>query len=135
MTIKELMYYGRYYSFEKEDHHLWWFDSKTAVVFQYDELVTKFGYGSQEEVINSQRFIPLFKTDIVELEFEFLSIQNCKFVRQLKKQKDLDFDVTFKKFIEKNNLTESWRAFENNRLFSDAIEWCKENNIRNVIVI
>lgn len=133
MIIEELMYYGRYYDFENEGHHLWWFDMQSASLYQYDELIQKFGYSSQEEIVSSGMFIPLFETNVVELEREFLMVYNYK-VKQLEKPFNSDFDTRFKVFIEENDLTKSWRDFEYHRLYQDAIVWCNENNIGNIVV-
>lgn len=134
MTIEELMYYGRYYSFESKGYHLWWFDLQKANVYQYDELIQKFGYSSQEEIVSSGMFVPLFETDIVKLEHEFLLLRNYKQIKRLEKQLNSDFDTEFKVFIEKNDLIKSWHDFEYNRLYQDAIVWCRENHIRNIVI-
>ena len=133
MTIEELMYYGRYYDFEYEGHCLWWFDLNSGKVHQYDELINKFRYSSQEAIVSSGMFIPLFETNIVKLEQEFLKLNNYK-VEQLKKPENSDFDTKFKVFVEENNLMEFWRDFEYHRLYQDAIIWCNENSIGNRIV-
>ena len=135
MTIDELMYYGRYYSSESEGYHIWWFDLGRTIVHQYDELINEFGYCSQEEILSSGCFIPLFETDIVKLEREFLLLtQNHKIIKQFEKILDSDLDTEFKIFIERNHLLKSWHDFERKRLYNDAIVWCKKNNISNEVV-
>lgn len=133
MTIEELMYYGRYYDFEYEGHHLWWFDLNSETVHQFDELIKKFGYLSQDDIISSGLFIPLFETNIVNLEQEFLKLNNYN-IKQFELLDYPDFDTCFKVFVEKNNLLESWRKFENQRLYDDMMIWGKENGILNKIV-
>lgn len=134
MTIEELMYFGRYYSFEYEGYHLWWFDLQNAIVYQFNELIQKFGYSSEEEIISSGYFLPLFETDIVKLEHEFLLQYNLKPIETSTKQSNLDFDTEFKIFIEKKALVKSWHDFEYDRLYQDAITWCIKNNIKNLVV-
>ena len=131
MTIEELMYYGRYYTFENEGYHLWWFDPQDSKVYKYEELLKEFGYRSQEEILYIKRFIPLFETDIVALEHEFLAIRGAK-IKQLEHAviSDSDFDVEFKKFVEERDLTNAWHDFEYERLYHDAVVWGKENQIK-----
>lgn len=125
MTIDDLMYYGRYYEFEDNGHHLWWFDLSSSAIYQFDELINDFGYSRQEDIISSGKFIPLFETNIVVLEHEFLDQYGLK----INGLKDVDFDVNFKIYIEKNNLWKSWRDFEYDRLYQDAVNWCRKNHI------
>ena len=131
MTIDELMYYGRYYDFEDNGHHLWWFDLSNGTIHQFDELINDFGYSRQEEIIFSGEFIPLFETNIVILEREFLKQHGLK-IRGLK---DMDFDTNFKIYIDKNNLWESWHNFEYHRLYQDAVNWCRKNHIGNNLIV
>lgn len=131
MTIDELMYYGRYYDFEDNGHHLWWFDLSNGEIHQFDELINDFGYSKQEDVISSGKFIPLFETNIVNLERDFLKHQGLK----INGSKDMDFDVNFKIYIEKNNLWESWHNFEYHRLYKDAASWCEKNHIGNNLIV
>ena len=42
--MDKLMRYGRYYSSESEEYHIWWFDLGKATVHQYDELTNKYVY-------------------------------------------------------------------------------------------
>ncbi len=136
MTIDELMYYGRYYRSESEGYHIWWFDLDRAVVYQYDDLIEKFGYCSQDEILSSGYFIPLFETDIEELEREFISkTQNHAIIKQFEGILNSDFDTEFKIYVEKNHLLKSWYTFERKRLYEDAIVWCKTNHISGIVVI
>lgn len=97
MTIDALLYYGRYYEFEDNDHHLWWFDLLNGAIHQFDELRNYFGYSRQEDIISSGKFIPLFETNIVVLEHGFLNQHGLK----IHGLKDVDFDVNFKIYIKK----------------------------------
>ena len=49
--------------------------------------------------------------------------------------KDVDFDVNFKIYIEKNNLWDSWRDFEYHRLYQDAVNWCRKNHIDSNLIV
>ncbi len=46
MTITELMYYGRYYRDENGPNYIWCFDLYNKQLFQYEDLLEKFGYHS-----------------------------------------------------------------------------------------
>lgn len=131
MTVEEIMYYGRYYDFEDPGHHLWWFDLSDGTVYPFDELVKDFGYVSQEDIISAGKYIPLFETDIVVLEQEFLKQRSLK----MNDSKDADFDVNFKTYIDENNLWEAWHDFEYRRLYQDAVNWCRENHIGNNLIM
>lgn len=131
MKLSELMYYGRYYRDENEADHIWWFDLQSKQVFQYDTLVKKFGYNSQEDILNSSAFIPLFETDILALEHDFiLKTQTKKVINFFDKISDSYFDREFKIFIERNFISESWNDFEKKHLYNDALKWCSDNHIK-----
>jgi len=131
IKIDELMYYGRYYSSESEGYHIWWFDTEKATVRQYDELLEEFGYCSWEEILSSGYFIPLFETDIVELEREFiLNTQGHAIAGQFETVSDSDYDTEFKIYIERNHLSKIWYEFERERLYKDAVDWCKANKLK-----
>lgn len=129
MKIEELMYYGRYYNFEKRNYHLWWFDVSRATVVLYEDVKRNFGYASQEEIVSAGAFVPLFETDIIELEKDFLRLYNFH-LDENNKQDNSDFDTKFKCFIEKHNLLKQWFDFERDRLERDALTWCKANNLQ-----
>ena len=131
MTIDELMYYGRYYDFENPGHHLWWFDLSNGTILQFDELIRNFGYSNQAEIIFSNKFIPLFETNIVILEREFLKQHSLK----IEDLKNVDFDMNFKILIDKKNLWKSWWDFEYHHLYQDAMTWCKRNHIGNNLIV
>ena len=130
MKISDLMYYGRYYRDENEVNHLWWFDLQNNKIYRYDTLLEEYGYESQEDILNSNAFIPMFETDILALEHVFvLKTQNKKVINFFDKISDTVFDKEFKIFVEKNFMTEPWHDFEKKQLYADALKWCKENQI------
>lgn len=45
------------------------------------------------------------------------------------KNKGVEPDTIFKMFIDFMRLWKNWYAFEYQRLFQDAVKWCKANNI------
>lgn len=85
------------------------------------------------EIEQSVRFIPLFKTDIEELEEEYLLTLTNKETQEYRmikeKNKGVEPDTIFKMFIDFMRLWKNWYAFEYQRLFQDAVKWCKANNI------
>lgn len=134
MTIEDLMYYGRYYDFEDKGYHLWWFEPFDGKIYPFDELVNDFGYSSQEDIISSGRFIPLFETDIVKSEQEFLKQYGLE-IEQPEDSDDIDFDTKFKMLIDRNDLWKSWHSFEYRTLYRDAIAWCNKNHIGDDVIV
>lgn len=124
MDIEELAPYGRYYRREDEGFQFWWFDLQKDSVCSYEDLLQMFGYSNEEEILSSDNFIPLFRTDIEEVEKEFL------LTRGLKIKTDGDFDIEFRIYIERKHLETAWYEFESSRLRKDAAEWCRKNHIR-----
>ena len=130
MTVTELMYYGRYYRNENEPNYIWWFDLQSKQLCQYEDLLEKFGYHSQEDLMNTGKFVPLFKTDILALEYRFiLETKSKKVINFFDKLSDSDFDREFKIFIEKNFMVEAWHHFEKRHLYEDALQWCEQHCI------
>lgn len=133
MKLTDLMYYGRYYRDEREPNHTWWFDPNNKQIFLYDDLLKTFGYNSLEDIINFSEFIPLFETDIIKLEHQFISeTQTKKVMIFFKDIADSDFDREFKIFIEKESLIGTWHDFEKKNLYKDALKWCDENHIKGI---
>lgn len=133
MMISELLQYGRYYRDENDSNHIWWFDPIHKQIYQYETLLSMFGYKSQQDILDSGMFIPLFETDILQLEREFvLETQSKKTVRYFNNISDFDLDREFKVFIEKNFLIKSWMNYEKKHLYQDALEWCKSNHLTDI---
>lgn len=134
LKIKSIVSYGRYYpsSFDA-DATYWWFSISDYKIYATEDLITKFHYTTCLEIEQSGRFIPLFKTDIEELEEEYLLTLTNKETQEYRmikeKNKGVEPDTIFKMFIDFVRLWKNWYAFEYQRLFQDAVKWCKANNI------
>ena len=115
---------------------MWWFCKIDYCIYCIDDLLNGFGFNNHKEIKNSEIFIPLFQTDIILLEKQFLQ---C---RPINEQKEVfllyelsynkikgGFDIAFKIYIEKYNLLEEWRIYEQKKLYNDAIIWCQNNDV------
>ncbi|MCM1486709.1 MAG: UPF0158 family protein [Faecalibacterium sp.] len=133
MKITDLMYYGRYYRDDDESQPAWWYAPDEDLVYQYDDLLKNFGYSSIDDIISSAIFIPLFRTDIISLEHEFIrEMNNKKITTYFENISGSDFGREFNIFIEEHFLSNSWHNFERKRLYNDALKWCRENHISSI---
>lgn len=134
LNIKSIVSYGRYYpSSADTDAVYWWFSVSDYKVYATEDLITKFHYTTCPEIEQSGMFIPMFKTDIKELEEEYLltrASEEVQAYRKIKeKNKGTEPDTIFKMFIDFAGLWKSWYAFEYQRLFGEAVKWCNAHNI------
>lgn len=132
ITISEIMFYGRYYSDEMFTYDIsWWLCLKDYKVYHTETLMTDYSYENISEIKKSLSFIPLFKTDIIQLEKEFVErLNNKTFNKNLDKilvDNNCSYDVAFKIFIEKEFMVDSWSEYEKSNLVKDAIAWCRDN--------
>ena len=130
LQIETILYYGRYYPFiENEYGFYWWFSNIDFTIYSVDELLGRMGFYTYQDICDSDVFFPLFKTDIVQTEKNFLS------ERSLLKEFGMyiggfpDEDAAFKSFIEKLGLQNQWFEYERYILRNDAVAWCKKHNI------
>lgn len=125
-----MKYYGRYYSsYESETEFPWWFCLSDESVVSLDSLRQVYGYRNDDEIFLSGIFIPFFKTDISELEKEFLRKRNLKGVLD-KLGRGVDFDILFRKYVDKELLFDDWLEYEGKQLRNDAIAWCRQYGIK-----
>ena len=133
MTITELMYYGSYYRDLDEGYHLWWFDPQENKIYQYEDLLKTFGYHSEADILAVGAFIPLFRTDITALKYQFiLSLRSKKLQSYFDKLPEADLDGEFNIFVEREHLIHLWGDFERKQLFEDAVKWCRDNHITGI---
>ena len=74
VEIRNIMTFGEWDS--EEDYKYeenCWFEKSSCTVFYSSNLIEEFGYKDCGEIKSSGHFIPLFKTDIIELEKEFIA--------------------------------------------------------------
>ena len=126
VSIDGISEYGRFYS-DLEEHTEWWFCIADYKTYDVEEMAERFAYYDKETIVAAGGFIPLFQTDIIALEKEFLT--EFAFNGGFSCDNPSEFDLRFKIYIELNFLEREWYAFEKKRLCEDAVKWCKENHI------
>ncbi|ETA81938.1 hypothetical protein [Youngiibacter fragilis] len=132
ITIEDIIYYGRHNKDEYEGSY-WWFDLHDYKIYSIDQLRSLF----PDEIFTTEvnllmkDIIPLFKTEIIEVEKVYIQQKNDKKMSEaFCKVSDDKFDQFFKKYIDEHLLLNDWWNFERKILISDCIEWCKSNRIR-----
>lgn len=129
VNIEDISAYGRFYS-DIKDHVKWWFCLTDYKIYDTESVISKFNYGNEESIVSAGVFIPLFKTDVIKLEREFLASMSINRSNMPFCCDDIsDFDRNFKIYIEENFLVREWYYFEQERLCKEAINWCKTNGI------
>ncbi|MBR4013433.1 MAG: hypothetical protein IKJ00_03970 [Clostridia bacterium] len=133
VKISDIWYYGKSYS----EKVIWWFCKIDEKIYQTEEILYKFNFTDEYSIIQSNCYIPLFKTDIVSLEKEYMqtlpyNIQKS-FDKNFKTNSFDSYDLAFKEFLDTYsydfNYSYNWYEFEEKRLKNDAIIWCKQNSI------
>lgn len=132
------MFYGRYFSDEENKYDIsWWLCLENYDIYHTETLMSDFSYKNTPEIKESSKFIPLFKTDIILLEKEFIKKLNNKTLlnsfNKILSSGNREYDVAFRIFIEREFLVNSWSEFEKAQLQQDAVAWCKENHIPYII--
>lgn len=138
IDIREIMYYGRCYNFDCQPVPYWWLCRIDERVVSLDELHSVYGFTSVEEIETSERYIPLFQTDIVALEREFIAEMGYDnlIVQEIMTQRNVSYDVAFNIFVESpETLFFRWREFERKKLVADSISWCQLYGIPYIISI
>ncbi|MBR2315454.1 MAG: hypothetical protein IKA56_02305 [Clostridia bacterium] len=134
VDINKILDYGRYYEESEYIYPIrWWFCLIDYEVYETEELFDKYSFATIEEIKNNDNYIELFKTNITMLKKEFILKYEYtdKTLINIMKQRNCNYDVAFRIYIEVDRtLTELWREYRHNRLYGDAIKWCKENCIR-----
>lgn len=125
VNIDDLSEYGRFYSDLKE-HTQWWFCIADYKIYDGEKIIAQFAYENQEMIAASDIFLPLFRTDIIALEKEFL--KKFAYEGDFTCEDPSNFDLSFKIYIE-DFLEREWYAFEKEQLCKDAVKWCEENGI------
>ncbi len=129
VNIDEIYTYGRFYP-DIERHVNWWFCITDYVIYDTETIVSNFGYTEKETIASTDTFIPLFKTNVVELEKSFLlTLSLSDSAPPFPYDDILAFDRNFKVYVENHLLLRDWYDFEKKHLCNDAIKWCKLHNI------
>lgn len=122
---------------EPEYRVKYWLEKDSFNLFYTGKLIKEFGYKNCDEIENSDRFFPLFKTDVVQLEKRYISsFKNKEMEEAIKTIIRNDnygsasgYDVAFKMYIEDVGLEFDWLDYKRQYLMKDAEQWCVKNNI------
>lgn len=142
VEIRNIIMFGEW---DREEDYKYeencWFEKSSCTVFYSSNLIEEFGYKDCGEIKSSGHFIPLFKTDIVALQKEFIANYPDKSVEETINyilENDnfgyaSGFSVAFRiltsDYPEFNEFSREYHAFEKKRLTKDAEEWCERNHI------
>lgn len=130
IDIEQIYTYGRFYP-EIKKHVNWWICITDYVIYDTETIVSNFGYADEKLIDADGIFVPLFKTDMIELEKEFMQTIPLGNRTDPFPYDDIpNFDRNFKIYIENHFLIRDWYDFEKRHLCNDAIEWCKLHNFR-----
>jgi hypothetical protein len=130
ISINIIKYYGKFYPEPAlPEISTWWFCRNDESIVALNDLFQHFGYTSLKEIQQSDAFIPLFRTNMVTVEHEFLDAYNLNdAIEEI--ESEGDFDTGFKIYIDNHRLSAQWHEYEGNRLKEDAINWCHINGIK-----
>ena len=142
VEIRNIIMFGKWYSEEENEYEEnYWFEKSSSAIFYSGKLIEEFGYKDCGEIKSSGHFIPLFKTDIIELEKEFIANYPDKSVEEtinniIKNNNNgyapgygVAFSILLQDYPEFDEFSREYHSFEKNRLTKDAEEWCERNNI------
>ena len=135
IILEDIVFYGRFYpNIGDSRDYYWWFCITDYQVYSIDDLIRQFHYTDTESIEYAGLFIPLFKTNMFELENQYLSLlpnDEKKLYRSIKQQNsNRDYHTVFNIFLD---ITQSWKRFykfEKKHLREDAIDWCRQYGIR-----
>lgn len=132
---------GEWCSEEEKFEITYWFEKSSFQFFYTGKLIDEFGYKDCAEIESSGHFIPVFKTDIITLQKDFIANYHNKEIEEtinniIEKDNygyDLGYEVAFRiltqDFPEYDDFAKEYYAFEKKQLKKDAEKWCRENNI------
>lgn len=127
------MFYGRYFDDENNQYEIsWWLCVEDYEIYHTETLFADYSYESISEIEQTSKFVPFFKTDIIQLEKEFIKkLNNKTLLNSFNKLLvgNNSYNVAFRIFIEREFLFDYWSEFEKSQLREDAIAWCKNNHI------
>lgn len=131
LNICDVVYYGRFYCDEVYEYETrWWLDRKDFKVYSTEELLSRFGFEDYHAIEVCYDLIPVFKTDIIALEKEFIK----KYTGGGNiDEYDCLYDRKFKEYIDRKLLIQEWYEFERRKLIEDAILWCQFYKIPYVV--
>ncbi len=126
------MNYGKHYIDEDHANQYWWFCLADNNVYSIDELRKTYGFINTKEIEDTGIYIPMFQTDVVALEKDFMikNIYTEKPVYDIMEKKNIkSYDTAFRVFIETHWLRDFWYQMLNAKLKEDAVNWGKLNGV------
>lgn len=128
IDLNNILNYGRDYG--EGGQPFWWFNLADEQVVD-EKWLRSFGYDTPERIAECSFVIPLFRTDIIAEEREFLRRQpRSPLIRQLLAMPEDGLDKAFRAYVERAHLMHEWRVWEQRALRRDGEIWCRENNIQ-----
>lgn len=127
IVIEDIIYYGRCYDCKKE---LWWFSRTDNSVVSIEEIKSVYGWSTTEQILAQSLFFPLFKTDMIQLEKEYMKNFKAGSIEAIMEDKKVSYHVAFNIFVETpvENF-HRWKEYEKKQLVHDAVIWCKANGL------
>lgn len=136
------VFYGEWCSEEDSEYEVHaWFEKSSLKFFYTSNLINKFGFKNFEEIENSGHFIPVFKTDIIALQKEFIANYPDKEIEETINEiiandnfgYDSGYEVAFRiltqDYPEFNEFCDKYFNYEQSVLLENAQKWCSENGI------
>ena len=129
LILKKINNYLRWYScLEDSTLNQWWFNTETCEIVHNE--VVKWRNLSDDDSVQKDKYIPMPRIDIIQMEKDFLDLENLHpIIYILQNNINSDFDCEFKKYIDYNHLFNKWHNYEANELQKKAISWCIANKI------
>lgn len=124
--IERLTWYG-------DSPYPFYLNLKNAEIYGLDEALAKFGFKTQKEIEESSDFVRLFYVDYNELVRDFIRLYNDDDLTEASKKwtDEETFDDKFRWYMDGDSpLEDAWYDYEEDRLWEEAVKWCKENNIK-----
>lgn len=98
-------------------------------IYNTNELYQSYGYESIYEIYSSGLYIEFPKVDVTEIEKEYLRIRLGKDYKKWDAISDNEFDIEFRRYIERNFLIGDWKDYEKTVLQPILLEWTSRYGI------
>ena len=135
VNINDIKFYGEFYPNNPE--HLWYFCLNDYQVYNMEDLIENYSFKDRNEIEQSNMYVELFKTNIVDLQKKFIELNNFQNNKKFRTilLEETEYSVAFGRFIDyfHYEMWPSWYAFIEEHLINDAIEWCRKNNIPYIV--
>lgn len=142
IDLTDAAFYGEWCSEEDSEYEVnAWFEKSSFGFFYTSNLINKFGYKNFEEIQNSGYFIPVFKTDIIALQKEFIANYPDKRIEETMNEiiandnfgyssgYEVAFRILTQDYPEFDEFCNKYFDYEQSVLLESAQKWCSENGI------